>query len=44
MVSKGALKYELEIQENTDIDSVRTSFAGYIVLWVTGSGRSTEES
>lgn len=43
MVSKDALNYELELQENTDIDSIRASFTGYIVLWVTGSGRSTEE-
>ena len=43
MISKDALNYEMEIQENTDIDSVRASYAGYIILWVTGSGRSTED-
>lgn len=43
MISKDALNYELELQENTDVDSVRASYAGYIILWVTGSGRSTED-
>ncbi len=43
MISKEALNYELELQENTDIDSICESFAGYIILWITGSGRSTED-